>query len=672
MNREEAKERIIKLRNEVLRLNYEYFVLDKTEVPESVRDALKKELVELETAYPEFITTDSPTQRVGSALSGRFAKVPHKTKKWSLADVFSIGELKDWEERVEKMVGKSDFITELKIDGLNISLWYEKGLLVKALTRGDGSEGEDVTHTARTIKNLPLKLFKDVDLEVSGEVFMTKESFEKLKNEGFMNPRNAAAGTLRQLDPKVADERDLKIYLYSLGENKLDNPPQKQSDILKFFMDLGLPVNPEFQVHESAGDSIEYLEKWEKKRKNLPYEIDGVVFKADDFQKQSELGFTAKSPRWAVAYKFAAEQTSTILEKITIQIGRTGAATPVAELKPVLVAGSKVSRATLHNRDEIERKDVREGDTVIIQKAGDVIPEVVEVIKNLRPQNSTNFIFPKNCPICNTEFIKLENEVAWRCPNLDCEARKREGFLHFVAALNIDTLGEKVMDALLDFGFVKDLADIFILEKEQLLELPLFKDKKAQNILDSIESRKTVELYKFLFGLGIRFVGQEAAKLLAGFLSSKNYKSEHSDSVESLNPDHIFNVLTDATEDEIKSIDGIGEKIAQSVVLWFQNQKNKELFRKFTGVGVKFITSKEKAPHKALHGKTFVITGTLTKPREDFKRQIEDGGGKVTESVTAKTSYLLVGENSGGKLQKAEELGIRILNEDAFDRLLAE
>ncbi|MEK9167006.1 MAG: NAD-dependent DNA ligase LigA [Patescibacteria group bacterium] len=663
MNKEEAKNRIQKLRNEILQRNFEYFVLDKSTVAESVRDSLKKELIALEEEFPELISSDSPSQRIGSVLSGRFDKVKHKSKKWSLADVFSMEELKDWEERVEKAVGKTNYITELKIDGLNISLWYEKGLLVRAITRGDGSEGEDVTHTVRTIKNLPLKLFEEVDIEVSGEVYMPAASFANLGGE-FMNPRNAAAGSIRQLDPAVASQRDLRMFLYSMGENNLLNSPKSQSELLKRFMDLGLPVNPEFQVHQSPQASIHYLEKWHENRKNLPYEIDGVVFKVDDFAKQDELGFTAKAPRWAVAYKFPAEQVSTVLESITVQIGRTGAATPVAELRPVLVAGSMVSRATLHNEDEIAKKDIRIGDTVIIQKAGDVIPEVVEVLINLRPENSEKYIFPKICPICNSDLIRIEGEAAWRCQNLDCVARKREAFLHFVArgALDIDTLGEKLVDALLDFGFIHDVADFFTLKKEQLLELPLFKEKKAQNVLDSINQRKNIELYRLIFGLGIRFVGEQAAKAVA-----ENIKTDLSE----IGPSEFSESMRDKTLDDILGIEGIGDKIAESIFEWFKDEKNLNLLEKLDTVGLRLKTPEQKKQVEGVSGKTFVITGSLSTPREEIKKMIESAGGKVSSSVSAKTDFLICGEEAGSKLENAKKLGVQILDEEAMTRLFS-
>lgn len=672
MEHQSPKERIQKLRKEILDLNYKYFVLDENEVPESVRDSLKKELIELESANPELITPDSPTQRVGSVLSGKFKKVPHKSRKWSLADVFSMEELKEWEERVEKAVGKTDFVTELKIDGLNVTVWYEKGQLVKAVTRGNGVEGEDVTHTVRTIKNVPLSLFEPATMEVSGEVFMPKASLQKLNasleegEEPFKNTRNAAAGSIRQLDPNIASERDLRMYFYSLGEHDLDVPPTKQSELLEMFKKHGLPVNPEYQVHHSAEASIKYLEKWQEKRESLPYEIDGVVFKVDDFEKQEALGYTSKTPRYAVAYKFPAEKVTTVLEDIVINIGRTGAATPTAVLKPVMVAGSLVSRATLHNEDEIERKDIRVGDTVIIHKAGDVIPEVVEVLHNLRPENSKKYKFPTICPMCETHLQRVEGEAAWRCPNIECPGRRREAFIHFVArpAMDIDTLGEKIVDQLIEFGFVHDFADFFTLTKEQLLEMPLFKDKKAQNILDSIEERRRVDLHRFLFAIGIRFVGEQAAKLIAEYLSNKTEQEA--------TPELVFKLISEMDIEEIKSIEGIGDKISESIFEHFKNPATKHLFEKFETVGLKFNWPPRKQKHENIDGKTFVITGSLSKPREDFKRIIENFGGKVSGSVSAKTDYLLCGEDAGSKLDNAKKLGVPVLDEEAFTRLIAQ
>ncbi len=668
MNLEDAQHRIEQLRKEILQRNYEYFVLDESRVSEAVRDALKKELIALESQYPQLVTPDSPTQRVGSVLSGRFPKVKHKSRKWSLADVFSLEELQEWEERVEKGVGKTELITELKLDGLNITLWYEKGLLLRALTRGDGNEGEDVTHSIRTIRNIPLRLFEPIDLEVSGEVLLSKKSFEKMKDEGFANARNAAAGTVRQLDPAVAAARELTMYCYSLGETSVD-APETQSGILKWFQSLGLPVFAKFEVHQSAEDSIHFLKKWKKNREDLPFEIDGVVFKVNEKAKQEEMGFTAKTPRFAVAYKFPAEQTTTVVEGITIQIGRTGAATPVAELRPVLVAGSTVSRATLHNEDEIARKDVRIGDTVIIQKAGDVIPEVVEVLLNLRPESAKNYTFPTHCPMCETLLERPEGEAVRRCPNGECPGRRRESFIHFVSkhALDIDTLGEKVVDGLIEFGFLKDFADFFSLTKNQLLELPFFKEKKAQNILDGIAARKTIELHRLLFGLGIRFVGEQVAKDLAKFLNSRKQSSEAIETKSS----EVMQLLADCTQEELEAVEGFGERIAESIVEWARLPHSRHVMERLSEAGVRLRWPTQIEAREGIVGKTFVLTGTLTRSRDEVKKEIEAAGGHVSGSVSAKTDYLLAGEEAGSKLDKAKELGIQVLSEAEYNSLKA-
>lgn len=660
MNKADAQVRIQKLREEILRRNHEYFVLDESHVSEAVRDALKRELIELETAYPEFITADSPTQRVGSALSGRFDKVEHKSRKWSLADVFSVEELKAWEERVVKGAGPAEFVSELKIDGLNITLWYEAGELVRAVTRGNGQVGEDVTHTVRTIKNVPLRLFEAVDLEVSGEVYLPRSSFEKM--EGFANPRNAAAGSVRQLDPAVAAERELRMFCYTLREE--GQRMQKHTDSLERMKVLGLPVNPNFAVHDSAEASVAYLEKWAEQREALDYDIDGVVFKVNAREQQEELGYTAKAPRWAAAYKFPAEQSTTVVEGITIQIGRTGAATPVAELRPVTVAGSTVSRATLHNEDEILRKDVRIGDTVIIQKAGDIIPEVVEVLLNLRPEGTAPYPFPKACLMCGTEYERPEGEAVHRCPNMQCPGRMRESFSHFVsrAAMDIDSLGEKVVDQLIEYGFVHDFADFFTLTVEQLLELPLFKEKRAQNVFNAVQARRHIPMHRFIFGLGIRFVGEQTAKLLVDHLHSLSTE-------ENPNPAYLRDLLMSSTQESLESIEGFGERIASSVMEWISNAYHQNLLQKFADLGLSLEWPEAKETVDGIAGKSFVITGTLSRPRPEFKKQIEAAGGKVSSSVSKKTDYVLVGEDPGSKASKAKDLGLNILDENEFNNL---
>ena len=662
MNKEKAKQRIFQLRKEILKRNYEYFVLNKSEVSEAVRDALKKELICLEELYPDLITVDSPTQRVGSALSSKFAKVKHKRRKWSLADVFSYEELIAWEERIRRATKENiSFVSELKLDGLNITLWYEKGSLVKALTRGDGFEGEDVTHTIRTIKNIPLRLFEDVDVEVSGEVILPKTAFKKL--EGFANPRNAAAGSVRQLDPAVAASRGLEMYFYTLHED--DVYISNHMNALKRLKALGLPVNPHYKLHNSLKDSLYYLKNWEKKRNNLPYEIDGIVFKVNSVEEQEKLGYRAKTPRWAVAYKFPAEQSTTILQDIIIQIGRTGAATPVAKLKPVKVAGSIVSRATLHNADEIKRKDIHIGDTVIIQKAGDIIPEVLKVLPDLRPPNAKAYSFPLNCPICKGPLICPKDEAIHRCNNLQCPGRKRESFIHFVSkgALNIDSLGEKVVDQLIESGFLFDCADFFTLTKEQLLLLPLFKEKRAQKILDSIQESKRVSLARFIFALGVRHIGEQAAKEIANFLSKKLDAKE-------ISPNTLKDIFINSTYNSLNEIEGFGERMISALREWSEDYQNQSLLEKFTEVGLQLIMPQNKERISNVSGKTFVISGTLSKPREEIKSIIEDAGAKITSSISKKTDFLLLGDSPGSKFEKAKRMGIKILNEKEFNSLL--
>ncbi|MFH1218696.1 MAG: NAD-dependent DNA ligase LigA, partial [Candidatus Peregrinibacteria bacterium] len=459
MDEKQVKERIEKLKDKIKELNYKYFVLDKSEVKESVRDSLKKELISLEEKYPKFITKDSPTQRVGSALSGRFQKVKHNTPKKSLSDVFSEEEIYAWYERIKKLTSSPiQFVCELKIDGLNITIQYKKGKFTQALTRGNGIEGENVTHTVRTIESIPMQLNEEIDLEVSGEVFLPLKSFKALKT--FANPRNAAAGTIRQLDPKVAAKRNLDMIFYHIDKTSITTI-KSQYEALQTLKNLGLKTCDEYKKINNINDVINFCKSWHKKRKTLPYEIDGIVIKVNDFDQQNSMGFTAKAPRYAVAYKFPATQVTTKILDIILQVGRTGAITPVAVMEPALVAGSTVSRATLHNEDEIKKKDIRIGDTVIIQKAGDVIPEVVQAIKDLRTGKEKPFHFPKTCPHCNSPIKRAEGFSAYRCTNKACTAIHTEEIAHFVSkkGFNIDGLGDKVVVQLIENDLIKDPAD---------------------------------------------------------------------------------------------------------------------------------------------------------------------------------------------------------------------
>jgi len=659
----DAAPRIEKLRAKIRELNYQYFVLDESPVSEAVRDSLKRELIELETAFPDLITPDSPTQRVGSVLSGRFAKVQHKSRKWSLKDAFSGEELQEWAERLDRFLPGEvfEFVCELKIDGLNVTVWYEEGKLVKAVTRGNGREGEDITHTIRTIKSLPLVLREPVTMEVSGEVFMPKASFDRIKEE-FANPRNAAAGTVRQLDPQVAESRDLDIFFYSLGENNLDDPPQSQTGVLETLQRVGLKVNTQFGAVKTIEEVIEFCESWTETRKDQGYEIDGVVVKVDSKAQNQALGYTGKAPRYAIAYKFPAEQATSRVLDIVIQVGRTGALTPVAHLEPTFVDGSTVSRATLHNQDEIERKDVRIGDTVIIQKAGDIIPEVVEVMTDLRTGDEQKFIFPKVCPVCEGMVERPEGEAVARCTNPRCFAIERERLIHFVSkgALNIDGLGEKIIDQLLEAELVADPADFFTLTKDDFLLLELFKEKRAHKVVEAIAAARTTTLPRFLFGLGIRHVGEQSSELIAQYLGEEQTLIQIGEKARAV------------TLEEWADIDGIGEIVAQSLYDWFNHDDHQHLLEKLQKNGLIIGAPQNGRISQRLDGKTFVITGTLSTSRDYFKDLIKRHGGHVSGSVSAKTNYLLAGENAGSKREKATELGVPILEENAFYEMIGE
>ena len=644
MDKKEAKQRIESLKKWLKKWNYEYFVLNKNDISEAARDKIKKELHELEGQFPELVTPDSPTQRVGSVLSGKFDKIKHLRPKQSLMDCFSDEELESWEDRNLKLIPgeKLDYITEYKIDGLNLSLIYQKGKLHKAVTRGDGVHGEDVTHSVRTIRSVPLELrpLKGLDLadypviEVSGEVFMSIKSFDELnKAEGnaFANPRNAAAGTVRQLDPQVSANRKLDMFFYSLHfpEKSSFPQPNSQKQVLEMLQDLGLRVNTNF-VHHVTLESIEKtMHEAEKGRDKLPYHIDGLVIKVNDFRHQNLLGSTAKAPRWAIAYKFPAEQSTSKVLDIDIQVGRTGALTPVAILEPTLVAGSTVSRATLHNEDEIDRKDVRIGDTVIIQKAGDIIPEVVEALKDLRSGKEKKFTMPHNCPVCGGEIERPEGEVVARCSNRDCYAVHERQLGHFVSrkAFDVDGLGEKVIEQLIEHKLIEDAADLFSLQANDLMQLDLFKDKKTENLLAALERSKVISLARFIYAMGIRHVGEETAELLAKQLNlatkavtlKKGQKKKqlslfaeqtNDERVEVASVLELISKLQDLELDQLNAIEGIGDKVAESIHEWIKDKKTTAFLKKFDRAGIK-LTVPEQNRSSKLEGLTFVITGTL-------------------------------------------------------------
>lgn len=676
-DKQEAKKRIEKLRDGIRKLNYQYFVLDKSEFSEAVRDSLKRELITLEETFPDLVTPDSPTQRVGSALSGRFAKIKHITPKKSLQDAFSDDELREWANRIKKLVPDSEtnFICELKIDGLNITLHYVGGIFKRAITRGNGVEGEDVTHTVKTIESVPLKLNEIVDIEVSGEVYMPKKSFEEInrrqKEKGgdlFANPRNAAAGTIRQLDPQVAAGRNLDAFFYELGANNIEEDVSTQKKTLLVFKELGLKINPVWKKCKNIEEVIEFCESWHDKRNDMPYDVDGIVIKVNDKSQQAKMGFTAKFPRSMIAYKFPAEQATTLVEDIQIQVGRTGALTPVAHLEPVKVAGSIISRATLHNEDEINKKDLKIGDTVVIQKAGDVIPEVVEVMKNLRTGSEKAFTFPSQCPICKGQVKRKEGESAHRCMDPECPAKTRRNFYHFVSkgALNIDGLGEKVIDQLIEYNLISDTADIFKLGVDDLLNLPLFKQKRAQNVYDAISNKKKILLAKFLYGLGIRFLGEKASRDLEKFIKNKLNLS-HADEIYSHD---LLKVMDAITKEDLEKVEGIGEVLAKSILKWFSNDSNRDLLEKFEDLGVRFFVENDIVSSK-LKDKKFVLTGSLSHfTRDEAKKLIQKAGGDVQSAVSKNTDYLVAGDNPGRKYEKAQELGVHILNEEEFKKLI--
>ncbi len=723
MDRAKAEQRIVKLRDEIWRLNRAYFIENKSKVSEDVRDALKQELIKLEKEFPELITPDSPTQRVGAPLDGRLPKVRHLTPKESLQDAFSKEEVADWIDQMTRALGGDtrtfDICCELKIDGLNITLLYEQEAeaesrsskqhagkryrLLRAVTRGNGIEGEDVTHTVRTIESLPLSFTVSGDdlpavLEIGGEVYMPKAALAAVNKplpneEKFANPRNAAAGTVRQLDPAVAAERDLRMLCYSLDTRAADQMELRtQNDILQWMQHCGVPVHPGFTVVKKLADVEALYERIQRERDALPFDIDGLVLKVNDRTLQRDLGSTAKAPRWARAYKFPAEEKTAQVIEILLQVGRTGAITPVAHLTPTHLAGTTVTRATLHNQDEIDRLDVRIGDTVIVRKAGDIIPEVMGVLTNLRPERTKPFRMAKTCPQCDTTLVREEGEVALRCPNPECPGRKRESIEHLTSryAFDIVGLGKETVDELLDQGVITDSADIFALEAEDLMALPLFKEKKTQNLLVSIAKAKRVPLERFLFALGIRHVGRETAEVLAKKLpwpeedltvedvadatTSGPTLFGHEPALTTIHGITVGNVaktILAMSEEELAEIDGIGEVVSQSVLEWFKNPSHRELLQKFERNGVVCLVPQRSGAQPMFEGLTFVLTGTLpTLSREEAKTMIKDRGGKVASSVSKKTHYVLAGAEAGSKLDEAEKLGIAVIDEARFQAML--
>ncbi len=678
-------DRLAKLKSAIEKYRYEYHVLDTSSISPEALDSLKHELVEIERLYPELVTPDSPSQRVAGKPLPEFKKVLHRIPQWSFNDAFSPEEMREFDARTKRflkgnikdgaVVPVPTYAVEHKIDGLKIVLEYEKGILKQAATRGDGKVGEDVTENVRTIESVPLRLTKPVDIIVEGEVWMAKSQLAALNKarvkaglEPFANPRNLAAGSIRQLDPSVVAERKLQTYIYYIAEYA--DRPSTQVASLELLKELGFKVNPYFKECADIEGVVNYWQEWQKKMPKQDYLADGVVVKVNELSLQASLGYTGKAPRWGIAFKFPAEQVTTVVEDIILQIGRTGVLTPVAHLRPVLVAGSTVSRATLHNEDEIKRLDVRVGDTVILQKAGDVIPDIVSVVPELRPTGkdahgkprSEPYVFPKKVMACGGDgsIERIPGEAAWRCVSKDSFDQIRRRFYHFVSkkCFDIDGLGPKIIDVLLEENLISTFDDIFSLKRGDLLALPRFAEKSVDNLLASIEKARTVTLPRFIASLSISQVGEETAFDLA----------QHFKSIER---------LAAAPLEEVESIYGAGPVVAKAVVEWFQVSSNKKLIANLLKhVHIENIAPVIGASATAgtagiFAGKTFVFTGTmLTLDRDAAQEMVRDRGGKVSSSVSKNTSYVVAGENAGSKLDAARELGVEIIDEEKFKNML--
>lgn len=659
---ENIRSRAEELRREINHHNYLYHVLDKPQITDAQFDALMRELIELEQKYPELVTPDSPTQRVGGKPREGFKTVTHRVPMLSLGNAFKEQELRDFDRRVKSALSteRVEYVTELKIDGLAVSLFYENGLLVQGATRGDGETGEDITANLKTIPSIPLRLKDNITLEARGEVYMPKSAFAELNKAReeaekplFANPRNAAAGSLRQLDPAVTASRHLSIFIYGVGYTETEEF-ENHYQLLNFLAEQGFRVNPHYQLCANIDEVISYCQIWKERRFDLEYTIDGMVIKVNNLDQQRALGATLKSPRWAIAFKFPPEEAITKIKDIILRVGRTGVLTPTAILEPVRLAGTTVSRATLHNEDFIKEKDIRIGDSVVVHKAGDIIPEVVEVKKEKRTGNEKPFKMPAKCPECGADVIRQEGEAATRCTGAACPARVREGLIHFASrgAMDIAGLGPAIINQLVDAGLVKDSADLYHLRKEDLLQLERMGQKSAQNLLDAIDKSRQNPLYRLIFGLGIRHVGERAAKLLA----------ERFDSMDN---------LMQASKDELMEIPEIGPAIAESVTTFFTQEQNQKLIRKLQQAGVNMRSARIDKSDRPLEGKTFVLTGTLQGyTRKEAKEKIESLGGKVSSSVSKKTDYVVAGANPGSKYEKAQKLGVTILDEEEFNSLV--
>jgi len=665
----EIEKKIEALRDQIRHHEYRYFVLDDPEISDAEFDQLMNQLKKLEAEHPTLITPDSPTQRVGGKPREGVVKAAHSSPMLSLDNTYNVDDLRNWERRVHELSGRSDvdYVCELKLDGMSLALLYENGRLVRGITRGDGTVGEDVTLNVRTVRSIPLSIPKEklkaagipADFEVRGEMLMPIAAFRKMNQQreekglsSFANPRNATAGTVRQLEPSIVAQRHLDFFAYILlrdGRTFID----RQWEILNALNAAGFKVNPSRKLAKSFDEVWTFIEQEEVKREQLPYEIDGIVIKVDRTALQEQLGYTGKAPRWAIAYKYAARAGITQIEGVLWQVGRTGKLTPVAMLKPVPIGGTTVSRATLHNPDEIERLGVKVDDWVEVERGGDVIPKVTRVVDDKdHPRGHKLIHVPEKCPVCGTKVVRTEGEVDYFCVNANCPAKLRETILHFASrgVMNIDGMGEALVNQLTDRGLVKNVADLYKLTEDDLLSLERMGEKSAQNVLHEIEASKKLPLERVIYGLGIRFVGERTAQFLAEHLGS-------------------MDALMNASEEELQQVNEVGPRIAQSIVEFFQEPRNRELVERLRKAGLTFAGAKKERGTK-LAGKTFVLTGTLNLPRDQVKKTIEDAGGRVSGSVSKKTDYVIAGADAGSKLDKAKELGISVIGEKDLDELL--
>jgi DNA ligase (NAD+) len=664
-----ARERARALREQIALHNYRYYVLDDPLIPDSEYDRLMAELQGLERDHPDLVTLDSPTQRVGAAPLAEFAEVRHRVPMLSLDNAFTEDDLAGFDRRVRERLGlegEVDYAAEPKLDGLAVSLRYERGVLVQAATRGDGTLGEDVTQNVRTIPSVPLRLLGDGwpdVLEVRGEVYMPRRGFaalnERAREQGektFANPRNAAAGSLRQLDPRVTAGRPLAMYCYGVGEIAGGDLAPTHSATMLRLAAWGLRVSPELATVRGAAGCLDYYRQIGARRDRLDYDIDGVVFKVDDLAQQRELGFVARAPRWAVAHKFPAQEELTVVDAIEFQVGRTGAVTPVARLRPIAVGGVTVSNATLHNMDEVGRKDVRVGDTVFVRRAGDVIPEVVRVLPERRPGGTQPVQLPALCPVCGSDVIKPEGEAVARCTGgLYCAAQRKEAVLHFASrrALDIEGLGEKLVDQLVDGGLIRDPADLYALERDRLAGLERMGEKSADNLLAALERSRHTTLARFLYALGIREVGEATAQALARQFGT-------------------LEAIEAADGAALQETADVGPVVASHVAAFFRQGHNREVIAKLRAAGIRWEEGTPVHAHRPLAGKTFVLTGALSRPRDAVKDELEALGAKVSGSVSKKTDYVVAGDEPGSKLAKAQELGVTVLDEAGLAALLGE